>query len=318
VHLSPDVGGDRAVFANGELWFVGSEGGCNGASCPWIFHANPSTGAVSALKAPPFPTQGAGPIAIGDGGAFVVVFNYDGSPLRVMGVDIATGGARFDVPIAGTSVEGNPKARIAFGDGAVWLSMGAMPVVELDPHSGAVLATIPLPGNGAETNGGVLTPFDRFGLWLVGGDSGTTVMLVDPAKRRAESVVSFGSGFSQSLAADDTNAWTTHFAGRPVRLDLWRIDLAHPNDAVAAGIPTTQVAVGDGQVWFLGYEPGLQADDPANHYGVVGRIDPKTLKVVGMTELPGLGVLDDLQLFVADGSAWVFHDAAGTITRITP
>jgi streptogramin lyase len=78
-----------------------------------------------------------------------------------------------------------------------------------------------------------------------------------------------------------------------------------------------QVAVGDGQVWFLGYEPGLQSDDPANHYGVVGRIDPNTLKVVGVTELPDVGVLDNLRLFVADGSAWVFHSSAGTITRIT-
>jgi hypothetical protein len=184
----------------------------------------------------------------------------------------------------------------------------------------AKLATVALPGNGAETNGEVGTVANRFGLWLVGGDEGTTVMLVDPSTRHASQVRSFGAGFTQSLAVDDTYVWTTHWANASpgARLDLVRIDEAKPSDSTIAGVPTAQVAVGDGQAWFLGYQPGSQSADPANHYGVVGRIDPRTLKVIGVTELPGVSALDDLQLFVAGGSAWVFHDAAGTVTRITP
>jgi hypothetical protein len=96
------------------------------------------------------------------------------------------------------------------------------------------------------------------------------------------------------------------------------VDLAHPTHPAAAGIPTPQVAVGGGQVWFVGYEPGTRSADPANHYGVVGRIDPVTLTVDAVTELPGVGVLNDLQLLVTNGSAWVFDPAVGTITRITP
>jgi hypothetical protein len=317
-YLTHGIQAGPAVFAEGSLWFVGSQDGCTGYICPWLFRADPNTGEATPIEAHVIPMQGSGPVAVGDGAVFVVRFNYDGSPLRVTAIDVATQAERWETAIPGTSVQGNPKTRIAFGDGVVWVSMGTMPVVELDPRTGGIVATIPLPENGAETNGEVLTPTDRFGLWVVGGDSGTDVMLVDPSTHRAEAVTSFGAGFTQSLAADDTTVWTTHFAGNPARLDLVRVDLAHPTDAKVAGIPTPQVAVGDGQVWFLGYEPGLRAADPANHYGVVGRIDPKTLKVVGMTELPGVSSLDELQLFAADGSAWVFHYAAGTITRITP
>jgi len=41
------------------------------------------------------------------------------------------------------------------------------------------------------------------------------------------------------------------------------------------------------------------------------------MKVIGVTELPGIGPLDDPQLFVADGSAWVYNASTRAITRIT-
>ena len=316
VHLSRNISVGSAVLDRGQLWFIASGTGCTG-SCPWLFHADPSTGAVTGILTPPLTTQGAGPIAIGDGAAFVVTFNYDGSPLHVMRVDLGTGATAWTASIAGTSVQGNPRARLAFGDGGVWLSEGNLPVVELDPRTGSVLATITLPQNGAETNGEVRTVVDRFGLWLVGGNSGTTLMLVDPATQRANAVTSFGSGFTQSLAADDTYVWMTHYSGNPARLDLARVDLAHPGVSAAAGIPTAQVAVGDGEVWFLGYVPAKKADAAANHPGVVGRIDPKTMKVIGVTDL-GFGSASlNPQLFVARGSAWVYDSNTQTITRIT-
>lgn len=214
---------------------------------------------------------------------------------------------------------GAPKARLVFGAGALWFVEGALPVVKFDPRTGDVLDTIPLPHNGAETTGDVGIAFDRSGVWLVGGDTGTTLIRIDPATDHAAAVTTFAPGFTQSLAADDTYVWTTHWANAQprARLDLVRVDAADPRVSKIAGIPTAQVAAGDGQVWFLGYAPGDKSADPANHYGVVGRIDPKTMKVTGVTELPDTGALDNPQLFVSDGSAWVYNPSTRAITRIT-
>jgi hypothetical protein len=313
-HLSQTVGAGQAVLEGGLLWLVSPDPGCSGA-CAWLTRVDLSTGEVKRLLAPPL-APGGGYIAVGDGAVFVATFEYDGSPIHVRRIDLATQRTVFTVDVPDTQVYGTPKARIAFADGALWFVQGTHPVVKFDPRTGRVLAIIPLPHNGAETTGDVGFAFNRSGVWLVGGDSGTTLIRIDPATNDATAVNSFGTGFSQSLAADGPYVWTTHWATHPkgkTSLDLVRVDAADPTRSETAGIPTTQVAAADGQVWFLGYTPSTNDLDAVNRNGVVGRIDPETMRVVGVTEL-SVGVP---KLFVADGSAWVFDVTTETITRIT-
>jgi hypothetical protein len=316
-HLSRDVGGGRAVVADGILWFVDDPLHC--VDCSWVSWADLVDGRVQRATSLSSAGQGAGPIAVGDGAVFVALFKYDGSPYRVRRFDLATHKTDWTVDVPGTHVFGAPKARLVFGAGALWFVEGTLPVVKFDPGTGSVLATIPLPHNGAETTGDVGVAFNRSGMWLVGGDTGTTLIRIDPATDRAAALTTFAPGFTQSLAADDTYVWTTHWANAQprARLDLARVDAADPSVSEIARIPTAQVAAGDGQVWFLGYVPSDKSADAANHYGVVGRIDPETMKVTGVTELPGIGALDDPQLFVANGSAWVYNASTRAITRVT-
>jgi hypothetical protein len=314
VSLSRSVELGSTVLAGGSFWSVGTEPGCRDLrTCPWLFRIDPSTGAVVTVGAPALGVPGAGPLAVGDGAAFVTTFDYRGLPASLLAVDLATGRRRFSVPIPGTSVQGNPKFRISFGAGAVWISEGAMPITEFDARTGSVVARIRLPQkSGAEAACCPGTAFDSAGLWLVGGDSGTAVMHVDPLKHRAAVVLDAGPGFTQSLAADGRYVWTTHFAENPARLDLTRIDLDAADTPVAAGIPTSQVAAGGGQVWFAGYAPGDGVADPRNHYGVVGRVDPVTMKVVGVTELPGFDAITNPSLFVDSRGAWVLGPSSIT------
>jgi hypothetical protein len=311
--------GRGVVDDRGALWYVDAPAACND-NCGWISVADLSNGRVSTTKSLPA-GQGAGPIAVGDGAVFIATFDYNGSPIRVTRLDIATRQMTFTVNVPGTKFSGNPKARLAFGNGALWFAKGTGPVVKFDPRTGRVLATIPLPHNGAETTGHVGFAFGPSAVWLVGGDSGTTLIRIDPATNRATAATSFAPGFSQSLAADGRYVWTTHFANAQprARLDLVRVDAADPSKSDITGIPTVQVAAGDGQVWFLGYTPflGSTPGEARDHYGVVGRIDPETMKVIGVTELDGIGAIDDAQLIVADGSAWVYNASTRAITRIT-
>jgi len=313
VSLSRPVGQGPAVFAGGSLWVLDPTFGCG--SCPWLFRIDPATGTVSSVKTPSLGAADGNPLAIGAGAAFVTTFDYRGDPARLLAVDLATGQKRFSVPVPGTSVQGNPKFRIAVGAGGVWVSEGDLPVTEFDARTGAVLARVHLPQQGAETACCPGTVFDGSGLWLVGGNSGTALMRVDPQTRTAAIVLDWGPGFTQSLAADNRRVWATHYAGSPARLDLVRVDLDHPT-RLAAGIPTPLVADGGGEVWFAGYEPGMQADDPRNHDGAIGRVDPVSLKVIGVTELRGIGNLTEVQLFADSGGAWVYLPGQGTITRI--
>jgi hypothetical protein len=317
VHLSQNVSGGEAVLDGGLLWLASPDPGCSG-QCAWLTRVALSTGEVKRLLAPPL-APGGGYIAIGDGAVFVATFEYDGSPIHLRRIDLATRRTVFTVDVPDTQVFGNPKVRLAFGNGALWFALGTHPVLKFDPRTGRVLATIRLPHNGAETTGHVGFAFGDADVWLVGGDTGTTLIRIDPATDHAAAVTTFAPGFSQSLAADGPYVWTTHWANAQprARLDLVRVNAADPSVSDIAGIPTAQVAAGDGQVWFIGYVPGDISARSTNHYGVVGRIDPETMKVIGVTELPGIGVLDDPQLFVADGSAWVYNASTRAITRIT-
>jgi hypothetical protein len=150
-------------------------------------------------------------------------------------------------------------------------------------------------------------------LWVVAwGD--TPVMRVDPATNTASVVARFPGGFAQSIAADDDYVWTTHVTSTSP-LDLVRIDAADPATTTNAHIPTADVAAGDGEAWFFGWEPGELAASPRNHHGLVGQVDPVTLKVLHVADLP-ISPNDDTALVVADHGAWVIDSTQGTVWRV--
>jgi streptogramin lyase len=310
VALPELVDGYDTTIDGNTLWARGCAGTRPGYSC--VSRIDLGSGAVRTL-----PGQSTDPVVTrvttGDGGVFVLSSAFDGSPYHVTRLDPKTGRHLWSVAVPGTSVQGDPKARLRFGAGALWFSLGTHPVVEFSPSDGAVIATIAVPGY-VETIGSVDFAFGANDVWVVGGESGTSVMRIDPTTKRVEVVADAGLGFSQSLAADGHFVWTTHHT---TRQDLVRIDTADGNRATIVSVPTYEVAAGDGQTWFLGYEPTGSTRDGANHPGVVGRIDPESGRVIAVTELP-VGALDDPTLIVHRGKAYVLDAATHSLTIVDP
>lgn len=307
--LPSDFGGDAVAGPGNTLWAPGCS---DGAPCAGASYIDVSTGVVRQLPGTPADTA-VTQVAVGAGGVFVLSNGYTGAPFHVTRLDPTTGQRRWTVAVPDTSVQGDPKARLAFGAGALWFSDGTHPVVEFSPTDGRVLASIPVPDY-VENTGDATFAFNAAGVWVVGGTSGTAVMHIDPTTKRLSVVHTFAGGFSQSLAADDRYIWTTHFTGR---LDLARIDTADRDRAINVRIPTYRVASGDGQTWFLGYEPSGTTDNPANDHGTLGRIDPDTGRVIAVTDLP-VGALDTISLIVHRGKAYVLDATAHTLTTVTP
>jgi outer membrane protein assembly factor BamB len=298
---------DGTIVGN-TLWAIGCPGDTEW-SC--VSAIDVDTGTVRTL-----PGRSTGPVitrvTAGDGAVFVLSNGFDGSPYQVTRLDPTTGAHVWSVPVPDTSVQGDPKARLRFGAGALWFSQGTHPVVEFSPADGAVVASIAMPGY-VEDNGSVDFAFGADKVWVVGGESGTEIMRIDPATKRADLVADSGPGFSQSMAADARFVWTTRHTTKQA---LVRFDIASGNrTAAVVGVPTYNVASGDGQTWFLGYEPTDDTRDRANHSGVVGRIDPDSGRVVGVAELP-IGALDDVTLIVHGDKAYVLDTTTHSLAVI--
>ena len=288
--LSDGVGSGRAVLYNRALWFVYPQPNCSG-SCAWLVRADLATGQVDRLLTRPLDGQGGGPIAFGDGAVFVATFDYDGSPIRVTRIDLEPRRTVFTVDVPDTQVFGNPKTRLAFGNGALWFSRGHAPGRQVRSAHRSGARDDPAAAQRSRDRRPRRLRVRRVGCVARGRRLRHHAHPHRPGDRTSRRrSTSFGIGFSQSLAADGPYVWTTHWANAEphARLDLVRRRgrserLGHRRDPDRAG------RGGRRQVWFLGYTPGDKSADPANHYGVVGRIDPETMKVVGVTELPGIG-----------------------------
>lgn len=301
-HLPSDLLVQQAVVANGAVWLAGYRSACAG-TCPSLYRLDPSTGSVTGV--PGAPLYGLG-IASADS-LWLLSDQPNGSPYQVTRVDLPDGHVRFTVPLVGSHVYGNtnPIGRIAVGSGAVWVNEGNEILARLDPQSGRQLATITM----ADASNGLAV--NAQGLWAIKwGD--TAVMRVEASTNSASVVANFGSGFAQSIAADQDAIWTTHYTKTQ---DLVRIDAHDPRNIRSTGIPTADVTTGDGAVWFLGWMPADKAAAPQNHFGLVGQIDPVTLKIIHATDLP-INLADETQLIAAANTAWVIDSTKSTVWRI--
>ncbi|MDQ1479092.1 MAG: hypothetical protein QOE62_4321 [Actinomycetota bacterium] len=303
------VDGFDAAIEGNTLWARGCAGTRAGYSC--VSSIDVRTGTVRTL-----PGRSTDPVVArvtaGDGGLFVLSSALDGSPYHLTRLDPATGRHVWSVVVAGTSVQGSARPRLRFGAGALWFSQGTHPVVEFSASDGAVVATIAMPGY-VENIGSVDFAFGAKGVWVVGGESGTSIMRIDPTTKRVEVVADSGPGFSQSLAADGRFVWTTHHT---TRQNLVRIDTEDRNRVTSVGVPTYEVATGDGQTWFVGYHPSDAGGDLANHPGVVGLLD-ETGRVIAVAELP-IGAFDDVTLIVRGGKAYVLDTTTRSLTVVDP
>jgi hypothetical protein len=239
-------------------------------------------------------------VTAGDGAVFMLSNGYFGAPFHITRVDLVTGKAEWTVPVPFTSVTGDPRGKLVFGANALWFSEGLHPIAEFSPIDGSLEGAVTLPG-GVEDHLDPGFVVNAHGVFAIGGTTGTSVMRIDPTTRRVTMVANFGGGYTQSVAADDRSVWTTHYTSD---LDLVRIDTTAGFGVKPIGIPTTYVATGEGQIWFIGYVPGMKTTDPANHFGVVGRIDPTTGRVIAVTELP-MKPYDAAFLRVQGGNAYV-------------
>jgi hypothetical protein len=214
---------------------------------------------------------------------------------------------------------------VAVGAGSVWASVYAAPAALSDPEpvigpvvarfdagTGQLQALIRLPHPAANA-----VSVNPHGVWLAAADDGRTVMRIDPASNSGRDFASIGEpSFIHSLGSDASSIWITHVETRArpgkLTLDLVRVD-ATTGRVTKTGIPTANVVVGDGEVWFAGYDRDLKTgtDDP----GFVGQVDPSTGHILRAAHVAATE-LQELKLAVDAHAVWVLNLATSTLTRI--
>jgi streptogramin lyase len=225
---------------------------------------------------------------------------------------------------------------LAVGEGAVWApNHDAGTLSRIDPATGTVVATIPIPGVGP--HGVVTTPG---AVWVATEgppDKPGSIVRIDPATNSIVSTIGLPGNFgAEDLAAGAGSVWAN------AQGVVLRIDPA--TDRIAATIPVGQVcggiAANDASVWSASSVcqggQGLMHIDPASNSVADGilikrefasdvtigddgvwavtarafylaRVNPSTNRVTGTLNLPQGGTA----VAVAGGSVWV-----GTISDV--
>jgi DNA-binding beta-propeller fold protein YncE len=229
------------------------------------------------------------------------------------------------------------------GSGELPDGTGGAIVSRIDPSSNEVVATIPLAGDGADV------AVDETGLWvaLLQGRS-TAVARVDPATNEVSAMIPLESGWigrvesvrgrilafqlnpsvisvidpaTNAVVAEARDAW--HPFSVAVSADaLWTqtdagITQVDPLTGEVAGGPVAVplgaygmgFAVGEGGIWFVGYNPN---DDAEARPVTVNRFDPVTGRVDLTAEVPEAGG----RAMVAGGGALWSLGVDGTLRRI--
>jgi YVTN family beta-propeller protein len=189
---------------------------------------------------------------------------------------------------------------------ALWITRNTAGTVErLDPHTGQVVATIPL------------LPHLRAGIalsanavWVASGTN-NTIWRIDTRTNRVVATIPVGM-FPRSLAVGDGSLWVCTGHDTP---GLWRIDLN--TNRVVAKIDVSEnqtsqcggVAVApDGSVWVINY----YSDDDTND---LLRINPQTNAI---TATVALGKDVTFGLVAQANAIWAVSDVRQVLLRIDP
>jgi len=294
----PASGGYTAVIAtNNGAWILGTN----------LHFVDQRTGRVSAT----LNITGLGLAYSGSSIWILGESDLSGGPLTLTEVDPSSLKVQFRVAVQGSHAYGNtnPRPRVVVADGSVWVSEGDRTLVDVDPRSGRQVARVSLP-----SAPGALAADGR-AVWAI-SYGGTTLMRVDTRTRLVTTVDNLGSGFAQTLAAEEAVVWTTRFGSEPssnrVAQDLVR---TIGGRSVFTHLPTAFVAAGNHQVWFLGYQLSSQARSPANDPGLLGQIDPTTLRVEREAHLD-LRAQDTVDLAVGGDTIWVLDMTRDAVIRV--
>jgi DNA-binding SARP family transcriptional activator/ABC-type branched-subunit amino acid transport system substrate-binding protein/DNA-binding beta-propeller fold protein YncE len=258
---------------------------------------DPATGRVVA-EVP----VGATPAAVAVGGGAVWVLNADDQ--TISRVDAETKEART------LGIGATPTDLAAAADG-VWVGNGgklaraqfagttAVALTRLDPHTGAVLANVPLPQRGSSRSNVAQNhiAFAADSVWAIAPDF--SLVRIDP--RQNEITADSRHVSAVAIAAERDVVWAMNDDGTLARIKARSNHVAARVDVPAIGL--SDLTVGAGSVW---------ATDP--YQGTLWRIDPGP-PVAQRTIDVGVGA--DSVAF-GSGSVWVANSLQGTLIRVDP
>jgi ABC-type branched-subunit amino acid transport system substrate-binding protein/DNA-binding beta-propeller fold protein YncE len=276
---------------------------------------------------------GAGDIAVGEGGAWVV--NAQDGTISKLDPETARVVKTFKAPARVLDV--------AAGSGAVWVANAQAngrrdTVSRIDPRTGAITHTVKLPrtpdrggwpssghpmlavgagavwaGNREGTisridpqTGDVTATVDTFarkiaagkeGVWTVGFDL-TTITRIDQRTNRIGQSIHLGTNAVTGLAVGAGSVWAMSEEGRLIRVEPGRRPIFQTIDV---GSGTEFVAFGERAVWTANFVDGT-----------VSRVDPRTNRV---TETTQVGAAQAIA--AGAGGAWV-SVAGGTRAGVLP
>jgi hypothetical protein len=265
----PEGGGATLALGAGSVWVGGTAPAiprCT-VGCGRVTRIDAESGdAVATIVVPKYPRS----FAYGFDALWAEAEAPDNSPALVVKIDPATNQVVAQIELPGTAIVGSTgHPRIAVGAEAVWMQYGNQ-LTKIDPASGAVVGQAQVDTWGS---GGVVA--DDAGVWVVG--SGGGVAAIDPGTMEVRPLASLPSGFIQSSTVDGDSIWLTEAhgdAGRDPVIELIRVDTT-TGGVTFTGIATTNVAAGDGQLWFQGFA-GLMLGD--THADDVVQLDPATAR----------------------------------------
>lgn len=183
--------------------------------------------------------------------------------------------------------------RIAFGDGAVWVTaFGARAhnrVVRIDPATSKVTARIPIKGGPFEIAAG------KRAIWVTGNFTRRDDVLhrIDPRTNRVVATIPLPGRYAGQVATGAAGVWLL-VSGRdnPRSQSLVRIDPA--TNEVLRTVPlraakrryVDELAVGKGVVWLLALRLGKIGELP----GEVMRFDPRANRVTAKIDAKALNM----------------------------
>jgi hypothetical protein len=196
---------------------------------------------------------------------------------------------------------GQNGAELAAGGGALWLAptpnSGQQQLFRIDPATGRILASIPLPGECGPMAYGIGH------LWIVcGADPPVRILRIDPATDRVSARTGTIDSSADPIVAGPEGVWYSGSKITQVDPSGTRLSGVTVNDsAFPVSLDSAELALGQGAVWAFS-----QSED-------IAKIDPVTGRIVrtyaSQTYDPSYS-LGAWGFAVGQGSMWILGDFA--------